>query len=95
MLPITPHLANECLELMACQNAGNWPMIKKDIKEITKLAVQINGKTREIISIEKDIIEAEINKIVLNNHKTKKYVENKKIMKTIFVKNKIINYIIK
>ena len=95
MLPFTPHFANECLELMACNNTDNWPVIKKDIIENAKLAVQINGKTRDIISIEKDVTESKINEIVLNNNKTRKYVENKRIERTIFVKNKIINYIIK
>ena len=41
----------------------------------------------------KDQSEKEIKKIILENSKAKKYVENKKIIKTIFVKNKIINYI--
>ena len=80
---------------MACNNTDNWPVIKKDIIENAKLAVQINGKTRDIISIEKDVTESKINEIVLNNNKTRKYLENKRIERTIFVKNKIINYIIK
>ena len=36
----------------------------------------------------------DIKKFILNKSKAKKYIENKKIIKTIFVKNKIINYII-
>ena len=40
-------------------------------------------------------MEKEINQIVVKESKAKKYKENKKIIKTIFVKNKIINYIVK
>ena len=38
--------------------------------------------------------EKETHKLIIGESKAKKYIENKKINKTIFVKNKIINYII-
>ena len=95
MIPFTPHLAFECLELFNCKTVNIWPKVdSKNIINEVKLAVQINGKTRDILTIKKDLIEKEIFEIVLNNSKAKKYIENKKISKTIFVKNKIINYIV-
>ena len=57
------------------------------------LAIQINGKTREVIVIKKDLPEKEVNAMVVNRIKVKKYLTSK-IIKTIFVKNKIINYIL-
>jgi len=95
MIPFTPHLAHECLELHNCTTSNKWPDIKKDYKEEIKLAVQINGKTRDIITIKKDLIENEIKEIILNKSKAEKYLTGKIVIKTIFVKNKIINYIIK
>ena len=94
LIPFTPHLAHECLELMGSQNKDDWPKIEKNIFEEIKLAIQINGKTRDIITTKKDLNEKEINEIILNVSKAKKYIINKKIAKTHFVKNKIINYII-
>ncbi len=94
MIPFTPHLSNECLELMGCKNIDTWPTIEKNIDLEIKLAVQINGKTRDIVTVKKDLIEKEISQIVMKNSKAKKYIDNKRILKTIFVKNKIINYII-
>jgi leucyl-tRNA synthetase len=94
MIPFTPHLAHECLEILACDTAHVWPKIEKNITEKIELAVQINGKTRDIITVKKDLIEVEISKVIINKSKAKKYIENKKITKTIFVKNKIINYIV-
>ena len=38
--------------------------------------------------------ENEIKEIVLTHSKAQKYFKDKKIIKTIFVKNKIVNYII-
>ena len=58
------------------------------------MAVQINGKTRDVITIKIDSAEKEITQFIIINSKAKKYIQNKKINKTIFVKNKIINYIV-
>ena len=52
------------------------------------------GKQEILISVELDTKEDDIKNIILKESKVKKYIENKKINKTIFVKNKIINYII-
>jgi len=94
MTPFTPHLANECLELMKCKDVNTWPKIEKNSLEKVKIAIQINGKTRDIISVKENINQQEINDLILKNSKAKKYIQGKKIAKVIFVKNKIINYII-
>ena len=94
MLPFAPHLSYECLDLFNCKTVNIWPEIKKDVIEEINLAVQINGKTRDIIKIKKDSPEGDIKSIIQKKSKANKYIENKKINKIIFVKNKIINYII-
>ncbi len=95
MIPFAPHIAFECLELFKCKTANEWPsIIQNGISEEIKMAVQINGKTRDVLNIKKDLDQKEIDIIIHNQSKAKKYLENKKILKTIFVKNKIINYII-
>ena len=95
MIPFTPHLAYESLELLKCKIVDAWPEIKKDIKKEITFAVQVNGKTRDIIAINRDLNEQQINELILKKSKAKKFIDNKKIFKTIFIKNKIINYIIK
>ena len=76
-------------------NLTQWPNIsKKSVLREVKIAIQINGKTRDVISIKIDLTQKEVENIILKNSKIKKYVDNKKIIKTIFVKNKILNYII-
>ena len=93
MIPFTPHLAHECLELLQCKTLNTWPKIEKNIINDIKLVVQVNGKTRDIITIKKDLSEVEINNIILKSSKAAKYIKGNKIMKTIFIKNKIKNYI--
>ncbi len=96
MIPFTPHLAHESLELLNCTSIDKWPIVDKEntLNEI-KIAVQINGKTRDIITVNKDLDEKSVSLIANKNLKITKYLENKKIFKTIFVKNRIVNYIIK
>ncbi len=95
MIPFTPHLAHECLELFKCKSFNKWPKIATDNQdEKIKLAIQINGKTRDVINVRKNLNEKDLNDVVVKESKAKKYIENKKITKTIFVQNKIINYII-
>ena len=82
MIPFTPHLAYESLEFLKCKNINQWPKIEKDnIFKQVKFAVQINGKTRDILEIEKDLNEDEVTKVVLNVSKANKYLQNKKIIK--------------
>ena len=95
MIPFTPHLAHECLELMKCKSTKDWPKIdEKQLVLDIKIAVQINGKTRDILLIKKDLNENEVYRNILENSNARKYIKDKKIKKTIFVKNKVINYII-
>ena len=66
---------------------------ENELEEI-KMAVQVNGKTRDVINIKRDLMEKDVNNFIIKNSKAKKYLDGKKTMKIIFVKNKIINYII-
>ena len=94
LIPLTPHLAYECLEHLNAEDINVWPEIKSNKNEEIKLPIQINGKTRDVISILKDTDEKEIYKQIYNKPKLEKYFLKNKITKTNFIKNKIINYII-
>ena len=95
MLPLIPHLSNELLDLFKCSSKNEWPTIKKNVEQEVKFAVQINGKTRDILTLENNLSQKQIELKVQENDKLKKFFEDKKIIKTIFVKNKIINFLIK
>jgi leucyl-tRNA synthetase len=95
IMPITPHIANECLEKFGVLNADIWPKINDKFKEsqMVKIAVQINGRTKEIIEMQKDSSENQIKKDIHSNLKINKFLKDKKIKKIIFVKNRVLNYI--
>jgi len=97
LIPFTPHLSHECLELLGSKDIDKWPQINKNItsNQKIKIAIQINGKTREIIEVIKDLNEKDAIIQSKKNEKINKHLLEKKIIKTIFVKNRIINYLIK
>ena len=97
MIPFTPHIAYECLANLNCKEFDQWPQINKKIIENseTKMVVQVNGKTRDVLNIDRNLEESEVNILVKKSTKANKHILDKKIVRTIFVKNKIINYIIK
>ena len=95
MIPFVPHLSNECLELLGCKDKYIWPIIDKTGQTEINFAIQVNGKTRDIITIKEDLNEKKITQQILAKSKARKYLENAKIIKTIFIKGKIINYITK
>jgi len=97
--PFVPHFSSECLEQLSKfkEVDNNWPRVDNKYidNEDINLVVQINGKKREILNIQRDLDEDELFKIIDNNVKLKKYINDKKIIKKIFVKNKIVNLIVK
>jgi len=95
LIPFIPHLANECLERYKTKDKNKWPIIDKKLilEEKIKLAVQINGKTRDVIEIKKDLNQNEVMKICKSESKARNKIFEKEIKKIIFVKNKIINFI--
>ncbi len=98
LIPFAPHFAHECLSTLGEKSFDRWPIADETlltVDEIIKMPVQINGKTRDILEIKKDLSEKEVLNVVSKSFKIKKYMDNKKILRTIFVKNKIVNYIIK
>jgi leucyl-tRNA synthetase len=97
LIPFTPHLAYECLELLGAKEIKKWPKIDTSLikKEKVKMAVQINGKTRDVFEVNKSMNEANVVKLCKSNLKVKSKIENVNIIKIIFVQDKIINFIIK
>jgi len=97
MLPVTPHLASECLGEIKKNNNYSWPEISLKYLQKKKynIVVQINGKKRSIILIEKSIEEADLLKKIKKAKELEKFLSGKDIIKTIFIKDKLINLIVK
>ena len=97
LLPIIPHYASECLNDLNDNIFQNWPQIDKKMlqEDYVEYVVQINGKKRAMIKTKKDISQEELISKIKSNEKIKNIFENKIIDKSFFVKNRLINILIK
>ena len=96
--PIIPHFSNECLEKFNCPiNDIRWPSIdEKFLEEETfQIVTQINGKKRKVFPMNKSVDKETLIENIKNDEQIKKYLDNKIIIKTIYIENKLINFIIK
>ena len=97
MIPITPHLANECLNEISDNNSFIWPKIDNKYlnNKFFDIIVQINGKKRGIISTIEILEEKSLIEKIKQSKDLQKFLIGNNIIKTIFIKNKLINLIIK
>jgi len=97
MLPLIPHFTSECLEDLQDNNEKKWPKLDKKLLTTTSvnLVIQINGKKRSIINVPKGIDEDKVIKQIKNDLNIKKYLKSKNIVKSIFIKDKLINLVVK
>ena len=95
LVPFVPHLANECLKNLNIKEINTWPKIKKENLKSTEidLVIQVNGKKRDLIKFKKDLTEVDITNKVLKESKARKYLINCKILKTVYIKNRLVNFI--
>ena len=93
--PILPHFANECLSIIEAKNL-KWPEFNKSMlkDEVVNIVIQINGKKRGLVQTKPNIIEKKLFEIVKNDEKVMKYLDQKKIKRKIYIKDKLLNIII-
>ena len=97
LYPIIPHFVSECLEDLKIDLNIKWPLVDKKllISEETNIVIQINGKKRSIINCKKGITEKSLMKIIKDEVKINKFLNNKKNIKSIFIKDKLLNLVVK
>ena len=93
--PVVPHLSSECLNQLNI-NKYEWPEINEEflIEENVSVVVQFNGKKRGIIDIKKDSPEEDLVKEIFESKTFDKYLKNNTIKKQIYVRNRLINFLI-
>tara|TARA_B100000963_G_scaffold361500_1_gene397255 strand:- start:2042 stop:4672 length:2631 start_codon:yes stop_codon:yes gene_type:complete len=98
MLPVMPHIISECIdELNVNEKDIIWPeVINKYLEEKSvNIVVQINGKKRGLIKMDKNLNDEIVIKNVKKEEKISNFLKDKTILKHIIVKNKLVNLILK
>ena len=98
--PFTPHIASECWEKNFNNqdiHNSNWPKFNEKLikEEKVNIVIQINGKKRTLLNTEADQDQEMIFKKCLEIESVKKLLADKHIAKKIYVKNKLINIVVK
>ena len=97
LFPVIPHFASECLKDLNIIHEIKWPLIEKKflIDEQINIVIQVNGKKRSIVNCKKGISEESLMKIINKDTKVNKFLKDKKNIKSIFIKDKLLNLVIK
>ena len=95
--PFIPHISEEIWSNVEsnslCINES-WLVEEVKKKNVIKIAIQINGKTKDIVEIKEEWSKEEVMKLVMSNNKVTKNLSGKNVLREIYVPGKIINLVI-
>ena len=97
--PFAPHITEEMWKRLGHNESiayEKWPEYDeaKTVEDTINLPIQINGKLRANVTINKDEDQESIKEKIYQNEKIQEYTKGKEIKKEIYVKNKIYNIVI-
>lgn len=98
--PFAPHIAEELWKQLGHDTSvhiDSWPKTDKQYLTSDKstIVIQVNGKVRGQLEVENDTPEPVIIDLAQKDEKVAGYLADKKIVKTIYVKNKLISFVVK
>ena len=95
--PFVPHISEEIWSNLdgegLCVNE-KWLNEEVTKKSKLKIAIQINGKTKEIIEIDEKLSKESVLQIVKSSDKIIKNLSGKNIIREIYVPGKIVNLVV-
>jgi len=100
LAPFIPHIAEEFWQIVGGEgsiHSQKWPnyLENKIQNDFINIPIQVNGKIRAVILVPFDSNQEVIEKYARAENNICKYIEGKKINRIIFIKNKIINFLVK
>ena len=97
--PVAPHITEEQFHevIGGYLNEAKWPTYEEDmlVDDEVEIPVQFNGKVRFKVVVPKEATEEEVFAKAEATEDFKNWLEDKKIVKKIYVKGKILNIVIK
>ena len=99
--PFAPHITEELWALLGetgeVLSLQPWPQYEesKTVESTVEIAVQVNGKLRSTIRLPLDCGQEQAADTALADEKVRNAIAGKQVIKTIVVKNKIVNLVVK
>jgi len=93
LVPLVPHLAYECCEKI--NKRFYWPRYNPKLlkDENCTIVIQVNGRKRGVLEMPIDSKEIMVIKKSKEIDNVAKHIENTKVIKNIYIKNKLVNFI--
>ena len=95
--PIAPHITENLFQNILKKNPQDisWPADSFFVKKSsdTNFLVQVNGKVRANIVVKTGLEEIAIKEIAMKNENVARHLEKKDIIKVIFIRDKLINFV--
>ncbi|MFN3959195.1 MAG: leucine--tRNA ligase [Parvularculaceae bacterium] len=96
--PFTPHLAEECWELLGGEGLvsnADWPAADPAllVKDEIVLPIQVNGKRRAEIAVAPSLGAREVEALALAHAEVKRYTEGLTVRKVVVVPGRIVNIV--
>lgn len=100
LAPFAPHITEELWHKLGHKDSIHlqpWPKYDEKLakEERITVVVQISGKMRSTLEMDIGSSQEAVKRLALSDEKIKKYLEGKKIIKEIFVPDKLINFVVK
>jgi leucyl-tRNA synthetase len=98
--PITPHISlylwKEYSESDDNDFENSWPIYNEEFLQLKdfQLIIQVNGKVRGKENVSVDTEQADLEVLAKENENVKKILANQSIKKVIYIKEKLINFVI-
>jgi leucyl-tRNA synthetase len=99
LAPFAPHIAEELWERVGEKSSvfnNKYPEYEERLTKEEKVTVivQINGKLRAKLEVDRNTPEEELKKLALQEPNIQKHTAGKQIKKTIVVKGKLVNFVV-
>ncbi len=99
LAPFAPHLTEELWQILGHRKSihlEKWPEHDPTqlVDELVIVAVQVNGRVRHTLNVNRIATEEDVKKMALNNDIIKKWIDNQPIKKIIYVPGKIVNIVV-
>ena len=98
--PFVPHLSEEFWSLLGHSETITyqpWPQFDEGLIQLDEvtIAVQVNGKLRANINIAKDSDEKDVISEAMSLENVEKFTSEGNVVKTIYVPNRLLNFVVK
>ena len=100
LAPFAPHITEELWQQLGgvgSVHVSEWPAFNSKLvtDDTVTIVVQVNGKLRAQLKVDVDAHEQEVVEQAQQDDNVTKYLENKQVIKTVYVPSKLVNFVVR